>query len=128
MLSGILMSGNGRHRKVKQTRMKAVVATTSVAGAAIAVPLIGAGSAQAASVSTWDKVAQCESGGDWSINTGNGYYGGLQFSASTWRAYGGGAYAATANHATKGQQIAIAEKVLASQGPGAWPVCGPARA
>jgi hypothetical protein len=125
MLTGILMSGPGRHRKVRATRMKAVVATTGVAGAAIAAPLLGATGAQAASVSTWDKVAQCESGGNWAINTGNGYYGGLQFSAGTWRAYGGGSYAGTANHATKGQQIAVAEKVLASQGSGAWPVCGP---
>ena len=72
----------------------------------------------------WDAVAQCESGGNWSINTGNGYYGGLQFSSSTWLAYGGGAYAPRADLATRGQQIAIAEKVLAAQGAGAWPVCG----
>jgi hypothetical protein len=72
----------------------------------------------------WDAVAQCESGGNWSINTGNGYYGGLQFSSSTWLAYGGGAYAPRADLATRGQQIAIAEKVLAVQGAGAWPVCG----
>ncbi len=80
--------------------------------------------ANAASASTvWDSVAACESGGNWSINTGNGYYGGLQFSYSTWRAYGGGAYASTANLATKSEQIAVAQRVLASQGPGAWPVC-----
>ncbi|WP_037608110.1 LysM peptidoglycan-binding domain-containing protein [Streptacidiphilus rugosus] len=121
----MLLSGNGRHRRIRVNKAKAIVATTGVAGAAVALPFIGAASASAASVSTWDKVAQCESGGDWSINTGNGYYGGLQFSASTWRAYGGGAYASTANHASKGQQIAVAEKVLDSQGPGAWPVCGP---
>jgi resuscitation-promoting factor RpfB len=72
----------------------------------------------------WDAVASCESGGNWSINTGNGYYGGLQFSSSTWLAYGGGAYAARADLAAKSQQIAVAEKVLAAQGPGAWPVCG----
>ncbi|MDT0260572.1 transglycosylase family protein, partial [Jatrophihabitans lederbergiae] len=72
----------------------------------------------------WDGVARCESSGNWAINTGNGYYGGLQFSASTWRAYGGTAYAARADLATKGQQIAIAERTLASQGVGAWPVCG----
>ncbi len=71
----------------------------------------------------WDRVAKCESGGNWRINTGNGFYGGLQFSASTWRAYGGGAYASYAHRATKAQQIAIARKVLKSQGPGAWPVC-----
>jgi LysM repeat protein len=115
----------GRHRKPRTNQTKRLVATASLGTAGIALPLIGATGASAASVSTWDKVAQCESTGDWSINTGNGYYGGLQFSASTWDAYGGGQYASTANHATKGQQIAVAEKVLADQGPGAWPVCGP---
>jgi cell wall-associated NlpC family hydrolase len=74
-------------------------------------------------VSTWDKVAACESGGRWHINTGNGYYGGLQFTASTWRAYGGGSYASRADRATKAQQIRVAERVLKGQGPGAWPVC-----
>jgi Transglycosylase-like domain len=72
----------------------------------------------------WDTVAMCESGGNWSINTGNGYYGGLQFNSSTWLGYGGGAYAPRADLASKAQQIAIAEKVLAAQGKGAWPVCG----
>ncbi|MEZ0069007.1 LysM repeat protein [Streptacidiphilus sp. MAP12-20] len=120
----MLLSGTGRHRRIRVNKAKALVATTGVAGAAVALPFVGASSASAASVSTWDKVAQCESGGDWSINTGNGYYGGLQFSAGTWRAYGGGAYASTADQASKGQQISIAEKVLAGQGPGAWPVCG----
>lgn len=72
----------------------------------------------------WDAVALCESGGNWSINTGNGYYGGLQFSSSTWLGFGGGAYAPRADLATKAQQIAVAEKVLAVQGPGAWPTCG----
>lgn len=93
-------------------------------GAAVVAPgtiLATAGTASADSV--WDRVAQCESGGNWSINTGNGYYGGLQFSAGTWRAYGGAAYAATANNASKWQQIAVAQKVLRSQGPGAWPHC-----
>jgi hypothetical protein len=73
---------------------------------------------------TWDALAQCESGGNWSINTGNGYYGGLQFSASTWQAYGGGAYASTADQATREQQIAIAEKLRAATGGyGSWPAC-----
>jgi len=72
----------------------------------------------------WDAVARCESGGNWSINTGNGYYGGLQFSQGTWSAYGGTAYAARADLATQAQQIAVAEKVLAAQGAGAWPTCG----
>ncbi|MFJ8040317.1 transglycosylase family protein [Kitasatospora sp. NPDC096147] len=85
--------------------------------------MLATGQASAASVATWDKVADCESGGNWSINTGNGYYGGLQFSSSTWVGYGGIAYAPQAHLATKQQQILIAEKVLAAQGPGAWPVC-----
>jgi nucleoid-associated protein YgaU len=96
----------------------------AVATAAIATPLIAAGSASAATTSQWDKVASCESGGNWSINTGNGYYGGLQFTSSTWAAYGGHSYASQANQAGKGAQIAVAEKVLSSQGKGAWPVCG----
>jgi hypothetical protein len=80
--------------------------------------------AQAAG-SVWDRVAACESSGNWAINTGNGYYGGLQFSAATWNAYGGTRYASTANRASRAAQIAIAQRVLAGQGPGAWPQCGP---
>jgi uncharacterized protein YabE (DUF348 family) len=72
----------------------------------------------------WDAVASCESGGNWSINTGNGFYGGLQFTNSTWLGYGGGAYASRADLASREQQIAIAVKVYNSQGAGAWPVCG----
>ncbi|MEV7020624.1 transglycosylase family protein [Kitasatospora sp. NPDC093558] len=107
----------------KRNRVRmAVVAGAAVAALPVA-GLVTATSASAASVSTWDAVAQCESGGNWAINTGNGFYGGLQFTSSTWAAYGGTAYASQANQATKAQQIAVAEKVLASQGPGAWPVC-----
>lgn len=73
--------------------------------------------------SVWDSIAQCESGGNWAINTGNGFYGGLQFTASTWAAYGGTAYAPTANLASREQQIDIAKKVQAGQGWGAWPAC-----
>lgn len=83
---------------------------------------IAATPAQADSVN-WDAIAECESGGDWSINTGNGYYGGLQFAPSTWREFGGTKYAPRADLATKEQQIAIAEKVLDVQGWGAWPAC-----
>jgi LysM repeat protein len=72
----------------------------------------------------WSGVAQCESGGNWSINTGNGYHGGLQFSPSTWSAYGGNAYASRADLASPAQQIAVAERVMAGQGVGAWPTCG----
>ncbi|WP_030869975.1 transglycosylase family protein [Streptomyces sp. NRRL S-37] len=118
----MLFSGKGKHRRPsKATRAIAVAGVTS---AAVAAPLMAAGSASAATASEWDTVAQCESGGNWSINTGNGYYGGLQFSASTWAAYGGTQYASTADRASKAQQIEIAEKVLAGQGKGAWPVCG----
>ncbi|SOD65278.1 LysM domain-containing protein [Streptomyces zhaozhouensis] len=118
----MLFSGKGRHRRPgKPTR---IAAAAGVTGAAVAIPLMGASGASAASVDTWDAVAQCESGGDWSINTGNGYYGGLQFSQSSWEAAGGTQYAASADQATKEQQIAAAEELLAIQGPGAWPVCG----
>ncbi|MFF7737988.1 MULTISPECIES: transglycosylase family protein [unclassified Streptomyces] len=118
----MLFSGKGKHRRPsKATR---VVALAGVTGAAVAAPLMAAGNASAATASEWDAVAQCEAGGNWSINTGNGYYGGLQFSASTWAGYGGTKYAATADQATKAQQIEIGEKVLAGQGKGAWPVCG----
>ncbi|QCD56350.1 transglycosylase family protein [Streptomyces hawaiiensis] len=118
----MLFSSKGKHRRPsKATR---AIAVAGVAGAAVAAPLMAVGNASAATASEWDTVAQCESGGNWSINTGNGYYGGLQFSASTWSGYGGTQYASTADQATKSQQIEIAEKVLASQGKGAWPVCG----
>lgn len=98
------------------------VVTTSVLTAG----LVLAGSAIAnAQENNWDAVAACESGGNWAINTGNGYYGGVQFSPSTWSGYGGGEYAATADQATREQQIVIAERVLEGQGIGAWPTCGP---
>ncbi|MDQ0761372.1 LysM peptidoglycan-binding domain-containing protein [Streptomyces canus] len=118
----MLFSGKGKHRRPSKATRAAALA--GVTGVAIAAPLMAVGNASAATASEWDTVAQCESGGNWSINTGNGYYGGLQFSASTWAAYGGTQYAAQANQASKSQQIAVAEKVLASQGKGAWPVCG----
>jgi len=72
----------------------------------------------------WSAIAACESGGNWSANTGNGFYGGLQFTQQTWLGYGGGQYAPSANLATPSQQIAVAQRVLAGQGIGAWPVCG----
>ena len=72
----------------------------------------------------WNAIAACESGGNWGTSTGNGYYGGLQFSEGTWLANGGGQYASTAAGASRSQQIAVAQRVLASQGIGAWPVCG----
>lgn len=101
------------------------IAGVAVAGATAAVGSVA--TAQSASASTsnsvWDAVAQCESGGNWSINTGNGFYGGLQFTNQTWTGFGGDQYAPNANQATKAQQIEIAQKVLQTQGPGAWPVC-----
>ncbi|MCF4138699.1 LysM peptidoglycan-binding domain-containing protein [Streptomyces sp. Tue 6430] len=118
----MLFSAKGKHRRPSRATRAAALA--GVTGVAIAAPLMAAGNASAASASEWDAVAQCEAGGNWSINTGNGYYGGLQFSASTWAAYGGTQYASTADKASKSQQIQIAEKVLAGQGKGAWPVCG----
>ncbi|MFJ8441070.1 transglycosylase family protein [Kitasatospora griseola] len=102
------------------TRKHSARALTAAALLALAAPLLADGQAQAASVATWDKVAQCESSGNWSINTGNGLYGGLQFKQSTWVAYGGTQYAARADLATKQQQILIAEKVLRAAGPGQW--------
>src|SRR4051794_5704758 len=71
----------------------------------------------------WDSLAACESGGDWGINTGNGYYGGLQSSSSTWQAYGGGEFAQRADLASRDAQITVAERVRASGGFGAWPAC-----
>ncbi|MGW2045214.1 transglycosylase family protein [Streptomyces sp. NPDC001858] len=118
----MLFSVKGKHRR--PSRATRVAALAGVTGVAIAAPLMAAGNASAATAAEWDAVAQCESGGNWSINTGNGYYGGLQFSASTWAAYGGTQYAAQADQASKAQQITVAEKVLAGQGKGAWPVCG----
>lgn len=72
----------------------------------------------------WDAVAQCESGGNWAINTGNGYYGGLQFHPQTWLGHGGGEFAPRADLATRQEQITVAERVLKTQGIGAWPTCG----
>jgi LysM repeat protein len=95
------------------------VARVAIAGIAVGAPLAIA--ATPASATNWDAIAQCESNGNWNTNTGNGYYGGLQFSQSTWKAYGGTGSAA---NASREQQIAVAERVLQGQGIGAWPVCG----
>ncbi|MEU6647407.1 transglycosylase family protein [Saccharomonospora sp. NPDC046836] len=113
------MAYRGKHRKTSTASR--TFARVAVAGLAVGAPLaIAATPAQAQSVN-WDAIAQCESGGNWSINTGNGYYGGLQFSPSTWQAYGGTGNPA---NASREQQIAVAERVLQGQGIGAWPVCG----
>jgi hypothetical protein len=114
---------SGRHRK--PTTSTVGVAKLAFTGAVIGSGGIAlAGHAAAAPDTEWDRVASCESGGNWGINTGNGYRGGLQFSQGTWSAHGGGEYATSANQATRDQQIAVAERVLATQGRGAWPVCG----
>ncbi|WP_285367120.1 transglycosylase family protein [Streptomyces albipurpureus] len=101
--------------------------TAALVAAALVAPLAllsaTAGQARAADSGVWDRIARCESGGNWHINTGNGYYGGLQFSPSTWRGFGGAAYAPTADRASRAQQIAIATKVQRVQGWGAWPTC-----
>ncbi|NUP18168.1 MAG: LysM peptidoglycan-binding domain-containing protein [Streptomyces sp.] len=118
---------HGNARKTQQAPNRSRTRTTAVlAGAALLAPLgllAATGNAAAADSGVWDRIAQCESGGNWHINTGNGYYGGLQFAASTWRAYGGTAYASTADQAGKAQQIAVATKVQRAQGWGAWPTC-----
>ena len=119
-----MTSNTGRHRaatttSAPKTAVKVVLAGTAFSAAGLAL----APAANAAPDSDWDRLAQCEAGGNWGINTGNGYHGGLQFSPSTWAAYGGTQYAPTANQATREQQIAIAEKTLAGQGWGAWPAC-----
>lgn len=102
--------------------LKRLVGVLAALALAVGISAVTAGPAEAAST-VWDRVAKCESGGRWKINTGNGYYGGLQFSASTWRAFGGKKYASQAHRATKAEQIAIARRVLAGQGPRAWPTC-----
>ena len=113
-----------KHSARKPNPVKRRVTGVALAGVAtVAGGLATASSANAAGT-VWDRVAACESGGNWSINTGNGFYGGLQFSRSTWAAYGGLAYAPRADLASKQAQIAVAEQTLADQGPGAWPTCG----
>jgi resuscitation-promoting factor RpfA len=111
----------GRHRAPTQTAK--IVARSTAGATALALPFVGMTTAEAATAEQWDNVAECESGGNWHINTGNGYYGGLQFSYSTWLNYGGGKYASRADLATRAEQMAIANKVLAGQGWGAWPIC-----
>ncbi|WP_308312077.1 transglycosylase family protein [Streptomyces albipurpureus] len=92
-------------------------------GSAIAIPLLGATSASAVEAASWDKVAECETGGLWNADTGNGFYGGLQMSQETWKAFGGTQYASRADLATRAQQIAIAEKVVAADGIRPWLAC-----
>ncbi|MBY0178181.1 transglycosylase family protein, partial [Curtobacterium herbarum] len=102
------------------TRTRALVGGLAFAGIAATGVGLAAAPASAADGSTWDALAACESSGNWAANTGNGYYGGLQFTQSTWTANGGTGSPAGASRST---QIAVAENVLASQGWGAWPAC-----
>ncbi|MDB1089795.1 transglycosylase family protein [Streptomyces sp. ACA25] len=113
----------GRHRRYKPGPVSRASLSVTAGGAGLALPLISALSANAAPVEVWNKVAECESNQSWDINTGNGYFGGLQFRQSTWEEFGGTAFAGRADLATKDQQIAVAEEVLKGQGPRAWPTC-----
>jgi transglycosylase-like protein/LysM domain-containing protein len=108
-----------KHARVRRTLRGGAVALGT---AAVGIGVLAAPAS--AAEHDWSGVAACESGGNWQINTGNGYYGGLQFSQSTWAGYGGTAIAPRADLASPAQQIAVAERVLAGQGVGAWPVCG----
>ncbi|ANY24306.1 MULTISPECIES: transglycosylase family protein [Gordonia] len=107
--------------RMTKTHMTKLVARAAIVGALTAAPFGMLASTAHAAGGNWDAVAQCESGGNWATNTGNGYYGGLQFSMSTWQANGGTGNPADAS---REEQIRVAENVLASQGAGAWPTCG----
>ncbi len=111
----------GKHRRPSSTGRK--IARLTLAGAVAGAPFALTAPAQAASDAIWDELAECESGGDWDANTGNGYYGGLQFSDRTWDGFGGERFASRADLASREQQIIIAERVLVEQGWGAWPTC-----
>lgn len=121
----MLKSGNGRHRKPRQAPTAVVVVAAT--GAGMALPLFAASGAQAAdtsvSDSTWNAVAVCESGGLWSSNTGNGFYGGLQITQETWDQYGGQDYAKRPDLASQNEQISVADEILDALGPEAWPTC-----
>ena len=116
-----LLSGNGRHRRPRQTPNFVVKA--GVTGAGLAIPLLGATSANAADNSTWDAVAECESGGLWSANEDNGYYGGLQMDQGTWEEHGGTEYAERPDLASRDQQITVAERVLDEEGTDSFGDC-----
>jgi len=113
-------SGRGRHRRPSNRTRNIGLAAAPLAAA---IPFAMTNPAQAATTSTWQRLANCESGGNWHINTGNGYYGGLQFSDGTWDGNGGNKYASRADLATKSEQIAIAEKILDARGWSPWPAC-----
>ncbi|MDQ1660374.1 MAG: hypothetical protein QOJ68_354 [Blastococcus sp.] len=113
-----------KHSAPRYVRTRRTLSGGALVAGATAVGLGVLTTPASASTHDWSGVAQCESGGNWAINTGNGYYGGLQFTTGTWAANGGTAYASRADLASASQQIAVAERVLQTQGVGAWPVCG----
>jgi LysM repeat protein len=108
---------NSTKNKNLSRALRGGLAALALTGASVA--MVGS-AANAADGSTWDALAECESGGSWSTSTGNGFSGGLQFTPSTWAAHGG---TGSAENASRAEQIAVAEKVLDSQGWGAWPAC-----
>ncbi len=115
--------GEGGARSSKGSKLKNIrktIGLATFAGALAVTPMAMAGTANAYSVD-WDAVAACESGGNWGIATGNGYYGGLQFTMGTWRSNGG---SGSPHNASREEQIRVAENVLQTQGIGAWPTCG----
>ncbi|MER5429278.1 transglycosylase family protein [Streptomyces sp. NPDC002588] len=116
-----MLSGNGRHRRPRQA--PALLVAAGVTGSAIAIPLFAAGGASAADGTVWDKVAQCESGGSWSADDGNGEYGGLSLTQDDWETYGGLDYAKSPDLASRNQQIAVAQKLLAAEDVGVWGTC-----
>lgn len=115
----------GRHAAARPPRTNSRRAALTLGVATVTMPISLPTAAEASPSVNWDAVAACESTGNWSINTGNSFSGGLQFTASTWRAFGGLQYAPAAYQASRSEQIAVAERVLDGQGIGAWPVCGP---
>ncbi|WP_340378341.1 transglycosylase family protein [Streptomyces sp. SS7] len=117
-----MLSGNGRHRRPRQA--PALLVAAGVTGSAIALPLLAASGASAADGTVWDKVAQCETGGSWSADKGGGEYGGLSLSQEDWETYGGLDYATRPDLASRNQQIAVAQQILAKEGVGAWDTCG----
>ncbi|MFE2348641.1 LysM peptidoglycan-binding domain-containing protein [Kitasatospora cineracea] len=121
----MLFTGSGRHRRQSPTEKAAerAIAAAGVAGVGIALPLLAVTGAHAAPSAVWDRVADCESGGNWNSDQGNGSYGGLGINAQRWTDYGGTQYSALPNGATRSQQIAVAERILATEGPSPWSAC-----
>ncbi|MEP9364169.1 transglycosylase family protein [Nocardioides sp. CN2-186] len=104
-------------------RMRTLLSTAALAATTITPVVAMSAPADATPTRTWDRIARCESGGNWHINTGNGYFGGLQISSGTWHGYGGGKFARIPSRASKAQQIRVAERIQNGQGWGAWPTC-----